>query len=74
MNDNQERLELEGDKKVVRCVFLEQSIFKMVGLGLPLCLSVIGIYFLIKSKLFRSKAFFNSSPVFDPDHTTHVFI
>ena len=67
-------MELEGDKKIVRVIYLVPNYIKGILLGLPLIISVVGIYFLVKFKLFRSKIFFNGYDDFYPHKTTHLYI
>jgi len=65
--------ELEGDKKIVHYLFLTFSMPKCLLLGVPLCLSLIGIYFLLKFKSFRVRIFYTSSEQFDAKNSTSIY-
>ena len=54
--------------------FLQICIAKIICFGVPLVLSLIGLYCLVKFRSFRAKVFFSSHPSFHPHLTSHILL
>jgi len=67
-------LALEGQRKIIDYYFLELSLAKVVLLGLPLILSVIGLYFLFKSTTLRAKVLYSYYRTYIPNVTTDILV
>ena len=55
------RIKLEGERKITSCVYLSYSLPKIFFLGVPLILSLVGLYCLIKHKHCRVNTLFRTS-------------
>ena len=67
-------LGLEGERKITDYYFLELSLAKIVMLGLPLVLSVVGLYFLLKSTTLRARVLYSHHRTFIPSVTTDALV
>jgi hypothetical protein len=54
--------------------FLELCWAKTLIIGVPLILSVIGLYCLVKNRTLRVKTFYTCHALFHPDTTNYIFV
>ena len=72
--DLQECLKLEGEQKIIDHTFLELRLEKVMLLGVPLAISIFGLYFLVKYATFRSKVLFRSHSTFDQEKIGYIIV